>query len=125
MEIKKYSSEYCEVSYLKEKDAVLCEWLKKCSGKEYREPLKYGLELLKKFNARTWIADTTNGFENEREDSEWLVRKFIPQTVASSCQRVVFIINDKSFLKEEINTQSKVLSQYFEVLQVEQLQELK
>jgi len=53
------------------------------------------------------------------------VRKFIPQTVASSCQRVVFIINDKSLLKEEINSQSKVLNQYFEVLQVEQLQELK
>ena len=124
MEIKKYSSEYCVVSYLKEKDAVLCEWLKKCSGKEYREPLQYGLELLKKFNARTWITDTTNGFENESEDSEWLMKEFIPQTIASHCQRVVFIINDRSLLKEEINSQSKVLSQYFEVLQVETLQEL-
>jgi len=121
MEIEKYSSEYCEVSYLKEKDSVLCEWLKKCSGKEYREPLQYGLELLKKFNARTWITDTTNGFENDREDSEWLMKEFIPQTISSHCQRVVFIINDRSLLKEEINSQSKILSQYFEVLQVEKL----
>jgi len=80
-----------------------------------------GLELLKKFNARTWVTDTARDFENESEDSEWLMKEFIPQTVASSCQRVVFIINDKSPLKEEINSQSKVLSQYFEVLQVEKL----
>ena len=122
MEIEKYSSEYCEVSYVREQDAILCKWLKKCSGKEYREPLQYGLELLKKFNAKTWITDTTNGFENEREDSEWLMKEFVPYTIESSCKRVVFIISD-SPLKDEIDEQSKVLSEYFKVFQVKNLEE--
>ena len=123
MEIKEYKSEYCEVSYLKEKDAIFCKWLQKCSAEKYKEPLKCGLELLKILNATTWITDTTNGFENEREDSEWLMKEFIPQTIASNCKRVVFIIDENSPLKEEIDEQSKVLGKYFEVLQVKQLEE--
>jgi len=124
MEIKEYKSEYCEVSYLKAKDAIFCKWLKKCNAKEYKEPLKYGLELLKIFNATTWITDTINGFENEREDSEWLRKEFIPKTIASNCKRVVFIIDENSPLKEEIDEQSKVLSKYFEVLRVKKLKEV-
>ena len=119
-----YKSKYCEVNYIDAKDAILCKWLQKCSAEEYRKPLEYGLELLKMTNATTWITDTTNGFESDAEDTEWLLEEFIPQTIASECKRVVFIIAQDSPLKEEIDEQSKALSEYFEVLQVESLEEI-
>jgi len=124
MEIKKYKSVYCQISYLKKKDAILCEWLQKCSGDDYKEPLKYGLELLQKTNAITWITDTTNGFENEEEDSAWLLKEFIPQTIESSCEKIIFIIDSGSPLKNEIDEQSRVLSEYFKVVQVEDLEKV-
>ena len=115
---------YCEINYIQEKDAIFCKWLQKCSGEDYRKPLKRGLELFKETKATTWITDTTNGFENEREDTLWLVEEFIPQTIQSSCKRVVFIIDAKSPLKEEIDEQSRALGEYFEVLQVDSLEKV-
>ena len=43
-----YSSKYCEVSYLQNKNAVFCKWKSYCEGKDYQEPLEYGLELANK-----------------------------------------------------------------------------
>ncbi|WP_457746967.1 hypothetical protein [Sulfurimonas sp.] len=119
-----YKSKYCEVSYLPNRDAVLCKWFKKCSAEEYRNPLRFGLELLNKTEAKTWVTDTTYGFVNEPEDSQWLLKEFIPKTTATNCKRVVFIISNDSFLKNEIDQQCKALREYFEVLQIEKLEEM-
>lgn len=85
MALTGYKSQYCEVSYLQENDAIFCKWLQRCNNKDYKAPLLYGLKLLDETKATVWITDTSNGFENDRKDSEWLMKEFIPQTIASNC----------------------------------------
>ena len=33
-----FKSEFCEVSYLREKDAILCKWKNFCTFDDYRKP---------------------------------------------------------------------------------------
>ena len=35
-----YNSKYCEVSYLQNKNAILCKWKSYCEGKDYQESLE-------------------------------------------------------------------------------------
>lgn len=119
-----YKTKFCKVNYLENQNAILCEWLQFCKGNDYRKPLEFGLRLLLETNATTWITDTTNGFENESEDTEWLLENFMPKVIESSCDTIVFIIKKDSPLKDEIDTQTKALSQYFSVKQIEKLEDL-
>lgn len=118
-----FETEFCKIEYLKDKNAVLCQWKKFCSGNDYRNPLKYGLELINKHKATTWITDTTDGFESTPEDNEWMAKEFSPQAIESTCKRVVFIIKDDSPLKKEIELHSQLLKQFFDVKLVESLEE--
>jgi len=116
-----FESEFCKVEYLEKYNAIFCKWKKFCKEDDYRIPFKFGLKLIKDFNATTWITDTTNGFENEAEDTKWLLNNFIPKTIDSSCNTIIFIIRNDSPLKNEIDEQTKALSQFFNVKQVKSL----
>ena len=119
-----YKTKFCKVNYLEKQNAVLCEWQQLCKGNDYREHLEFGLELLLKTGATTWITDTTNGFENESEDTQWLIGEFLPKVLQTNCKKIVFIMEQDSPLKEEIDAQAVALGEYFEVLQVKSLEEL-
>ena len=124
MNPKTYNTKYCKITHLKNKDAILCQWKQKCSGDNYKNPLIFALKLLKETKSTTWITDTTNGFENEPEDTNWLLEKFLPQTIQSSCDTIVFIIQNDSLLKEEITNQALALKQYFKVVLVSNIDEI-
>jgi hypothetical protein len=110
-----YNSKYCEVSYLQNKNAVLCKWKSYCKGKDYKEPLEYGLELINKHNASIWITDATNGFRSEIEDNVWLANEFSPRAINSTVKTIIFIIDNNSELYDEILLHSNILKQFFEV----------
>ena len=114
-------TEFCKVQYLEKYNAVFFQWKKFCTSDDYRTPFEFGLNLINEKNATTWITDTTNGFENEQEDTQWLLENFIPKTIKSSCDTIVFIIKENSPLKNEIDAQSKALSEYFNVQQVQSM----
>ncbi len=116
-----FESEFCKVEYLQNINAVLCTWKKYCEFNNYREPLQYGLKLINQNNATTWITDTSNGFESTPEDNQWLATEFSPQTINSTCKKVIFIIKNDSPLKNEIELHSQLLKQFFEVELVEKL----
>ncbi|WOE68851.1 transglutaminase family protein [Hydrogenimonas thermophila] len=116
-----FESKFCKVEYLEKYNAVFCHWKKFCKADDYRIPFEFGLKLIKNKNATAWITDTTNGFENEPEDRKWLLDNFIPKTIDSSCSTIIFIIKNNSPLKNEIDEQTKALSQFFSVKQVENL----
>ena len=116
-----FESEFCKIEYLKKYNAVFCQWKKFCESDDYRKPFEFGLKLIQDKNATVWITDTTNGFENKPEDTQWLLENFIPKTMDSSCDTIIFIIKDNSSLKNEIDKQAKALSQYFNVKQIESL----
>jgi len=115
-----YRSSYCEVGLLKESHAVLCKWKRFCRSNDYRDPFRYGAELIEKYQPKIWITDTTNGFENEEEDTKWLLEEFIPKMIESSIEKIIFIIKKDSLLIDEIERQVESLKQFFEVELVEE-----
>jgi hypothetical protein len=119
-----FSSEFCNVEYLENHNAIFCQWKKFCTLDNYRKPFEIGLELIREKSVTTWVTDTTNGFENELEDTEWLLGNFLPKIVETSCNQIVFVIQKESPLKHEIDEQTKVLSQYFNVQQIEKIEDL-
>jgi len=118
-----YETQYVKVEYQKEKNAIFCQWKRFCKGNDYRNPFRYGAELIEKHQPTTWITDTTNGFENDEEDTKWLLEAFIPQMIESSIKKIIFIIRKDSPLMEEILGQKEALGEFFEVELVESLDE--
>ncbi len=116
-----YNTSFCQLKYLKEKNAILCEWKQFCKGDDYRDPLKFATQVINKYQISTWITDTTNGFESEEADTKWLLEEFIPSMVESSIEKVIFVIANDSPLMEEIKGQKVALSTFFEVELVERL----
>ena len=120
-----FKTEFCEVEYREDMGAVLCSWKRFCRGDDYRDPLRYGLKLLVQNKCRNWITDTTNGFENEPEDTAWLLDEFIPQTIESPCENLFFILKDDSPIKEDIQSQIEALSSFFSVFVCKHLDEIR
>ena len=116
-----YNTPYCQLQYLKEKNAILCKWKHFCTGDDYRNPFRYAMTKIEKHKISTWITDTTYGFENEEADTQWLLEEFVPSMISSSIEKVVFIIENDSSLMEEIKGQEVVLGQFFKVELVEDL----
>jgi len=114
-----YNTPYCKVEYLKEKNAIFCEWKQFCKGDDYRNPLIYGAELIEKHKPTTWITDTTNGFENDEADTKWLIEEFMPKIIESSIEKIIFVIESNSPLMSEILGQKVALGEFFEVVLVE------
>ncbi|WP_428739295.1 hypothetical protein [Sulfurimonas sp.] len=110
-----YKTKFCKVNYIENQNAVLCKWLQFCKGNYYREPLEFGLKLLQETNATTWITDTTNGFENEAEDTQWLIGELLPRVLQTNCKKIVFIMEQDSPLQAEIDAQAVGLREHFEV----------
>jgi len=110
-----YNSKYCEVSYLQNKNAILCKWKSYCEDKDYQEPLEYGLELANKYKATVWITDATNSFRSKESDNLWLASKFSPKAISSTIKTIIFIIDKNSELYDEILLHSNILKQFFEV----------
>ena len=115
-------TDFCKIEYMEKYNAVFCRWKRFCRSTDYRAPLEYGLRLIRAQNASMWITDTTNGFENEPEDTQWLLETFIPKVIDSSCESIAFIIDEDSPLKDEIKQQRAALSQYFNVQEADSLE---
>ncbi|MDM5270738.1 hypothetical protein PGH07_00930 [Sulfurovum sp. zt1-1] len=119
-----FETEFCKIEYLENHNAVICKWKKFSSFENYRTPLEFGLKLINEHIASLWITDTTNGFESDPEDTQWLLEDFMPKVISSPCKTITFIIKEDSLLKEEIEQQSKALSQYFKVQSVDSLKKI-
>jgi len=115
-----YNTPYCQLQHLKAQNAILCRWKQFCKGDDYRDPFRYAYKEIQKHHISTWITDTTNGFENEAADTQWLLEEFIPKMIESSIKKIIFIIADDSPLMDEIKGQEKALSAFFEVVLTEE-----
>ena len=117
-----YNTPYCQLQHLKEKNAILCKWKQFCKGDDYRDPLKFAAQEIKKYQISTWITDTTHGFESDGADTKWLLEEFVPNMINSSIKKVIFIIAEDSPLMKEIKEQEAALSRFFDVILVEDLE---
>ena len=100
-----YNTEYCEVSYEKERNVVLVKWKKYCTHSDYRRPLEYALEIMRAHEGCEYAADTRSGFENHPDDTQWVSEYFFPEAVKAGCSRIYFIIDGDNTLREELEGQ--------------------
>ena len=107
-----YNTQYCKVEYLQDKNAILCQWKEFCKDDDYRNPLRYGAELIETHTPTTWITDTTNGFESDNADTKWLLEEFVPKMIESSIEKIVFIIKKDSPLMDEIKGNRSLLENF-------------
>jgi len=110
-----FKSKYCDVAYNDELNIVFVKWKKLCSQDNYRKPLLAALDIMKNHDNCHYVADTRDGFENEKADTEWLFDVWLPAVSLTSCRKIFFIINESNSLKEELEGQSVELRKLFDV----------
>ena len=110
-----YKSEFCDVSYNADLNIVFVKWKKLCRQDEYRKPLLYALDVMKRYDDCHYVADTRDGFENEDADTQWLFDVFLPQTALTTCKIIFFIIDRDNALKAELEGQTAELEKLFTV----------
>ena len=120
-----FQSEYSDVSYVEELNVVFVKWKKFCLKEDYRKPLLYALEIMKKHNNCHYVADTREGFENDPSDTKWLFQNWLPQVALTKCKAIFFIIDKDDNLKEELERQSNELKKQFEIFYCFGLDEVK
>ena len=120
-----FKSEFCDVNYDAELNVVFVKWKKFCCKEDYRKPLMYALDIMKNNKGCNYVADTRDGFENEKDDTDWLLNYFLPQTSSTTCKIIFFIINKDNKLKEELEGQSVELKKMFDVFYCFGLDEVK
>ena len=110
-----YRSSHTDVDYLTDCNVVLLKRKKFCRHEEYRAPLLHALEIIRGHEGCQYVADTRDGFENDPDDTRWLIEEFLPATAATTCTRIFFIIARDNRLKEELEGQAVELRKLFEV----------
>jgi len=120
MDIEKneFDSEFSNVKYLSEDNIVFLTWKKFCSYDDYRNPTTFALELLKKNPNSNFVVDARNGFEDEKEDTEWGFSVLLPSMSNTDCKTVVFIMNEVNEIEEEMDMWTKEFMKYFTVEKV-------
>lgn len=119
-----YLSEYCDVDYEENYNVVLVKWKKFCCKDDYRKPLEYALEIIRKYKC-DYVADTRNGFENIPEDTRWVADYFMPKAVEYGCNCICFIIDENNSLKEELEGQASDSAGVIKFRYIYELEDLK
>ena len=120
MDIEKneFNSEFSNVKYISEDNIVFLTWKKFCCYDDYRNPTIFALELLKKYANSNFVVDARNGFEDEKEDTEWGFSVLLPAMSNTDCKNVVFIMNEVNEIEEEMDMWTKEFMKYFKVKKV-------
>lgn len=120
---EQYLSEYCDVCYNAAYNVVFVKWKKFCCKEDYRKPLHFALNIIKKYSC-DYVADTRTGFENDPEDTKWVADCFMPKAAQYGCKCIYFIIDQDNSLKEELEGQendSKGLIQFRYIYSMEDI----
>ncbi len=113
-----FDSEFSNVKYMKQDNIVFLTWKKFCCYDDYRNPATFALELLKKYPNSNFVVDARNGFEDEKEDTEWGITVLLPAMSKTGCKNVVFIMNEKNEIEEEMDMWTTEFIKYFTVSKV-------
>ena len=119
-----YQSEFCNVSYNEQYNVVFVEWKKFCCFDDYRKPLEYALSIIKEHKGCNYVADTRNGFENIKEDTNWVADYFMPKATEFGCKEIIFIIDKNNTLKDELEGQENNSSSIIKFRYIYDLNEL-
>ena len=118
IEKNEFNSEFSNVKYILEDNIVFLTWKKFCCYDDYRNPTIFALELLQKYTNSNFVVDARNGFEDEKEDTEWGFSVLLPAMSNTDCKNVVFIMNEVNEIEEEMDMWTKEFMKYFKVKKV-------
>ena len=118
-----FNSEYCDVQYIVEDKVVLLTWKKFSSGENYRDPVKYSLEIFNSNEVSNYVVDARNGFEDEKADVNWVFSEFLPPMANTNCKKVIFIMEIVNNIEGEMDMWTKKFSEYFRVFRVTSYEE--
>ena len=110
-----FDTEFCNVKYNQEHNAVIITWKKFCCFDDYRNPTLFALELMKHNQGSNLIIDARNGFEDAKEDVEWGFSVLLPEMAKTDCKCVVFIMNEVNEIEKEMDMWTKEFMKYFAV----------
>ena len=118
-----FDNEYCKVTYEPDANAVVLAWKKFSSFENYRNPSRYALEQLRVHKGSSFIVDARNGFEDEKEDVEWVLTEFLPYMVKTDCKNVIFVMNEVNHIENEMDMWTLEFGKYVTVKKVQTLEE--
>lgn len=115
---REFDSEFCNVRYMENDNAVFLTWKKFACMTDYRRPTLFALDLLKQFPHSNFIVDARNGFEDDKEDVKWGFSELLPNIAKTDCEYVVFIMPEIENIKDEMDMWTKEFGKYFAVVKV-------
>lgn len=118
-----YESEFCKIVVFEEDKVVYFKWFKYCAFETYRMPLRKILEELGKNPGSQLIIDARCGFEDEKEDVEWVCKEFMPALKRLGTEKVVFLTHVINEIKGEIDMFTAEFMKYAQVEQATSLAE--
>lgn len=110
-----YNSKYGDVNYDEINNVVFVKWKSFCRGEDYRKPLEEAIRIMSEHPDCHYVADTRDGFEDEEEDTKWVLEVFAQKAFEAGCRYIFFIIDEDNSLKEELEGQSVEFRKYFTV----------
>ena len=121
--ITEFDTEFCNVKYHQEDNAVIITWKKYCCFDDYRRPTLFALELLQQNRDSNLVIDARNGFEDAKEDVEWGFSVLLPEMSKTECKCIVFVMSEVNEIEEEMELWTKEFMKYFVVKKVESYSE--
>ena len=110
-----YESEYCKLVPFEEDHVVYFKWYEYCAFEAYRMPLRRILEALEKTPNSNLVIDARCGFEDEKEDVEWVCKEFIPAMAKTGTKKVVFLTHEVNEIEGEIDMFTAEFMKYVKV----------
>lgn len=121
MEQIAFESEYCKVDYITKINVIMIKWIKYCELDNYRAPIRFALKLLQTYKRANLIIDARDGFEDNLKDVEWAFEYLLPEMSRTTCKVVVFIMNKRNDIDDEMNMWEIEFKKYFKVIKVDSL----
>lgn len=115
--MKEFHSEFADVKYIEKDNIVLLTWKKRAVLDDYRNPTTFALSMLRDNKGSNFVIDARNGFEDDKRDVEWGFSFLLPEMSKTTCNYVVFIMNDYKHndIEEEMDMWTFEFSKYFKV----------
>ena len=101
--MENFSAPYLNIYWLEDIEAVRMEWKKYAAGKDFRNGLDTGLELIRKKNSSRWLADLRKMQVVNQEDQQWSNDDWFPRAIKAGIRKMAIIVPMDIFGKMSVN----------------------
>lgn len=102
-----YESDCVRISFNETQQLGVAEWNGFLSSKDFRENALRCLELIERYELRSWLGDNRKMKAIRQADQQWMVEEFIPKLLDSSLRRLANLVSEDIFNKMAIEQMIK------------------